>query len=104
MERFIELVKDSRYVVAIGLLVNHTFPDQTKDFVEKAEISISTALGNKTHILTPLIDLDKRDVLKLAKEYDLEPITYYCHSGTDVPCGKCISCRERKSAEKALSK
>src|SRR3990167_4488059 len=34
-------------VVAIGLLVNHTFPDQTKDFVEKAEISISTALGKK---------------------------------------------------------
>lgn len=89
-------------VVAIGLLSNHTFPDQTKEFVEKAQVSISAALGSPMHILTPLIDLDKRDVLKLAEDFDLSKITYYCHSGGEIPCGKCISCKERIAAEQAM--
>ena len=89
-------------VVAIGLLSNPIFPDQTKDFVEKAQISISTALGSPIHILTPLIDLDKRDILKLAEDFGLSKITYFCHAGGDIPCGKCISCRERIAAENSM--
>ena len=89
-------------VVAIGLLSNPIFPDQTKDFIEKAQISISTALGKPLHILSPLIDLDKRDVLRLAEEFGLSRITYYCHAGGETPCGKCISCRERIAAEKSM--
>lgn len=89
-------------VVAIGLVANPIFPDQTKEFIEKTEACISSSLERKIHILAPLIDLNKREVLKLAKKYDLLNITYYCHSGTDTPCGKCISCEERKSAEQML--
>lgn len=89
-------------VVAIGILANPIFPDQKKEFLEKAQISISAALGKDIQILAPLIDLDKREVLKLAEEFDLAQITYFCHSGTEEPCGKCISCKERFSAEKLL--
>ncbi len=88
--------------IAIGLLKNHVFPDQTKEFVKKAQTCISESLGKTIKILTPLIELDKRDVLTLAKEYDIPNVTYYCHSGTENPCGKCISCKERQSAESAL--
>jgi 7-cyano-7-deazaguanine synthase len=90
-------------VVSIGLLANPIFPDQTRDFVDKAEISISAALGKQITILTPLIGLDKRDVLRLAAKYGLPNVTYYCHSGNDLPCGKCISCLERLAAERALN-
>ena len=90
--------------VAIGLLANPIFPDQTKEFIEKAGISISTALGKHIEILAPLIDLDKRDVLQLAEKYNLPKVTYYCHSGSDTPCGKCVSCIERFAAEKSLEK
>jgi len=89
-------------MVAIGLLRPPIFPDQTKTFIEKAEASISEALGTKMQILAPLIDLDKRDILNLADEYKIPKVTYYCHAGTSVPCGNCISCRERIAAEKAL--
>lgn len=88
--------------IAIGLLKTHDFPDQTKEFVKKAQISLSEALGKEMKILTPLIDLDKRDVLMVAKEYNIPNVTYYCHSGTEIPCGKCISCKERQVAESAL--
>ncbi len=90
-------------VIAIGLVANPIFPDQKKDFIEKTETCVSSALGREIHILTPLIDLEKKDVLNLAKEFDLLNLTYYCHSGTDPPCGKCISCKERQSAEQILA-
>ena len=90
-------------MVAIGLLVDHMFPDQTREFVDKAEISISAALGTNIHVLTPLIKLNKVEVLRLADKYDLVKMTYYCHSGTEPPCGKCISCKERINAERILN-
>lgn len=46
-------------------------------------------------IVTPLINFNKIQVIKLAEEYNI-PIekTYSCHSGTDEYCGKCIACKE----------
>lgn len=88
--------------VAIGLLRGPIFPDQSKEFIERAEISINTALGKKIRILAPLIDLDKRDIIILAEKHNLPKVTYYCHAGKDEPCGICISCKERIAAESAL--
>jgi 7-cyano-7-deazaguanine synthase len=91
--------------VALGILANPIFPDQTPDFLKKAEACISAALGVDMRLLTPLIALDKRDTLKLAARHGLPiDLTYFCHAGGEVPCGKCISCKERKSAEDFLSK
>ena len=94
----------SAHVIAIGLLSNPIFPDQTSEFVQEAEKTISKALGIDVTILAPLITLDKIDTLRLARKYGL-PIeyTYSCHSGNREPCGHCISCKERIAAEKALA-
>ena len=90
-------------VIALGILANPIFPDQTPDFLRKAELCLSSALGVDIKILTPLIELDKRDVLKLARAHGLPiELTYFCHAGTEQPCGNCISCKERKSAEESI--
>lgn len=90
-------------VIAIGLLSNPIFPDQTPTFVQAAQKSIGDALGTNTAILTPFISLDKRDILRLARKYGLPlNLTSSCHSGGEKPCGKCISCKERIAAEKCL--
>ena len=93
----------SAYVVAIGLLSNPIFPDQTKEFIQEAQKTISTALGIDVSILSPLISLNKIDTIMLARKYGL-PLehVYSCHSGTKNPCGYCISCKERIAAEKWL--
>jgi len=92
------------HVIAIGLLSNPIFPDQTSDFVQDAQKTISKALGIDITILAPLISLDKSDTLRLARKYGL-PIeyTYSCHSGGEKPCGRCISCKERIAAERCLA-
>lgn len=92
------------HVIAIGLLSNPIFPDQTRDFIQEAQKTISKALGIDVTILAPLISLDKSDTLRLARKHGL-PVeyTYSCHSGTQKPCGRCISCKERIAAERCLA-
>jgi 7-cyano-7-deazaguanine synthase len=91
-------------VVALGILANPIFPDQKVEFFRRAEDSVSAALDRRIKLLTPLITLDKREILKLARKYKIPfEITYFCHAGDDLPCGRCISCKERFAAEKMLS-
>ena len=92
---------NSVYVIAIGLLSNPIFPDQTVEFIQKAQECISVALGVDIKILAPLISLNKFDTLGLARKYKLPiDLMYYCHSGNEEPCGRCISCREHMAAER----
>jgi len=92
------------YFVAIGLLSDSIFPDQTKDFISCAQKTISQALGENLKILTPLINLNKLDTIRLAEKYFLPlKITYSCHLGGKQPCGRCISCQERTVALEHLA-
>lgn len=85
--------------IAIGLLdpENALFPDQTPEFIKKTSDVIETTLGKSISILTPLIKFSKDDILKIANEKGLKE-TYSCHSGNDIPCGKCIACLEINNA------
>ncbi len=91
--------------VAIGLISNAVFPDQTRTFVNAAETAISESIGHPMSVLAPLLALDKRDIIKLARTYGL-PIesTYSCHAGGLSVCGLCAACTERQNAEADLSK
>jgi 7-cyano-7-deazaguanine synthase len=81
--------------VAIGLLnpVDSLFPDQTADFLRKAEDMIEVAMKKRITVLAPLIEFTKVDVISLAKTRGLRD-TYSCHAGGDEPCGKCVACIE----------
>ncbi|MCD6099161.1 MAG: 7-cyano-7-deazaguanine synthase [Candidatus Marinimicrobia bacterium] len=83
--------------IAIGLLSEetHMFPDQTGEFIVNTNFAINSAFGDYFTIITPLMAFSKKDVIKLAKKYNL-PLehTYSCHSGNDTYCGKCVACRE----------
>ena len=55
-------------------------------------------------ILAPIIDLNKEDIYNLSEYYKI-PIkdTYYCHTGNDTPCGKCVACQEHMAIKKRIS-
>jgi len=83
-------------IIALGFLKNSVFPDQKKDFIQKTEETISSAAGQEMKLMSPFIDMDKNEVIHLAKKYRFPlDITYSCHSGTKVPCGECMGCIER---------
>ena len=86
--------------VALGLLdpADHLFPDQTKKFVEECENMIEIAMGKRITVLTPMIELSKSGVLRMARARGLQD-TYSCHAGGDAPCGVCVACVEIANAE-----
>jgi len=81
--------------ISIGLLNEELslFPDQTKEFLDKAQDLISMMTGRELQILAPLIDFTKRDVVTLAEKKGIVG-TYSCHTGGKTPCGVCIACKE----------
>lgn len=85
--------------IAIGLLTEKfkLFPDQASEFIKSAEKFISMEMDYEIKILTPLMQFNKAEVIKLARSKKINK-TYSCHSGNPIPCGKCISCIEIKNA------
>lgn len=86
--------------VAIGLLKEEAslFPDQTRKFLNMAEELLSFSIGREIKIVAPLIDLNKSDVVQIAKEFGIDN-TYSCHAGGSEPCGICVACREFEGLE-----
>jgi len=55
-------------------------------------------------LLFPLVNMNKVEVIKLAKELKVPlEITWSCYQDIEKPCGKCKSCQKREEAFKALN-
>ena len=87
------------YGVAIGLLSERSriFPDQTGEFVQRAEALMQSILFRQIRIIVPLINFSKSEIVTIARERGVTG-TYSCHSGTETPCGVCVSCLETAGA------
>ncbi len=85
--------------VALGLVANALYPDQTKDFISRAQDSLSEGLGGKMVVTAPLLSLSKAEVVALGLSLRA-PIeeTYSCQRGERRPCNRCSSCRDRAHA------
>ena len=81
--------------IVVGLLAERTtiFPDQSDRFLRAAEVALTESLGVHIVVHCPLRDMTKRDVVELARSRGISDF-YFCHSGTEIPCGKCIACLE----------
>lgn len=83
-------------VISIGTVGGTGFADQTRKFVVDAELALSH--GRRITVLAPLTELNKLEVVRLAKENCIPlDFTYSCYMGDDLPCGKCLACIERKN-------
>ncbi|MFX0029072.1 MAG: 7-cyano-7-deazaguanine synthase QueC [Candidatus Hermodarchaeota archaeon] len=79
------------------------FPDTNINFFKTLEQLINKSKhkqdNSKIKILLPLINLNKVEVIKLAKSLDVPlELTWSCYSDGDEPCGQCSSCIKRKEA------
>ncbi|PHY90003.1 7-cyano-7-deazaguanine synthase [Campylobacter vulpis] len=81
------------------------YPDCSEDFIKKAEsfINEGTSGGFKLSIKTPLVHLNKAEIVSLAlKENVPLELTWSCYESENEACGACDSCLLRlKGFEKA---
>ncbi|HET9442715.1 MAG TPA: 7-cyano-7-deazaguanine synthase QueC [Acidimicrobiales bacterium] len=98
-------VAEARDLLDVTIGVNSLdysgYPDCRPEFIASFRATATLALkrgteGRPVEVLTPLIDLSKRDIvsLGLSLEAPLE-LTWSCYRGGDRPCGTCDSCALR---------
>lgn len=76
-----------------------TFPDNSFEFIEAVDTSLSYSTLNGVKVLAPLINMDKKEIVEKAIELNA-PLEYSwsCYHGGEMPCGSCESCTRRKRA------
>lgn len=71
------------------------YPDCRQDFFyayEKA-INLGTKPTTNIQIQTPLINLTKRDIVRLGRNFAVPfELTWSCYKETEIACGECDSC------------
>ncbi|MDW7732815.1 MAG: 7-cyano-7-deazaguanine synthase QueC [Methanolobus sp.] len=76
-----------------------TFPDNSPEFIEAMDNSLSYSTLNKVRVVSPLIGMNKKEIVLKAIEVNAPlGFSWSCYHGEDVPCGTCESCVRRKRA------
>ena len=75
-------------------------PDYISKYQELANLSSKAGIeGKQINILTPLITMDKVNIIREAKRLNINiEETWSCYSGKEKPCNKCDSCLLRNKA------
>lgn len=74
------------------------YPDCRRETIKSLEQTISLGMDTKFKIHTPLIDIDKKGTVLMAKELgvlDVMKYTHTCYKGYQPPCGECPACKLR---------
>jgi 7-cyano-7-deazaguanine synthase len=91
-------------ITGFNVIDSPDYPDTTRDFVEKMEMTINMGTsamrsGSRFKIQVPLIDKTKAEIIewgqKLAADYSF---SISCYRGKEIPCMKCPSCEIRRDA------
>ncbi len=91
--------------VAIGVHAgDHAiYPDCRPAFVEALRNIAAVANFKPIRIYAPFLNIDKGDIAVIGSHLHVDySLSHTCYEGTEVPCGLCGACQERKQAfEKA---
>ena len=74
------------------------YPDCRRSFFDVFEKVISEGTKPETEIsiVTPLINLSKREIIEKGMEMKIPfHLTWSCYRKEDIPCGECDSCALR---------
>lgn len=77
------------------------YTDATKEYIKLLNMLLKkgSMLYNEYEIVTPLVNLTKIGVIKLARELDLPlELTWSCHMNGKIHCGICYGCKSRRDA------
>lgn len=73
-----------------------TFPDNTPEFVDAINDSLSYSTLKKVIVYAPVIDLDKPGIIKEGSKINAPlDLSWSCYYSEERPCGKCESCMRR---------
>jgi len=85
-------------IIALGIHSGTPYYDCTDLFVNDINRILQGYYDGKVILEAPFLHWNKRMIYNYSLDNNL-PIclTYSCENGTDVPCGKCLSCLDRRA-------
>ena len=85
-------------LICLGIHAGTPFVDCSKPFLASLDRLIAEQTDSRVRLIAPLIDLDKPEVVKLARSLRVPlAMTYSCQKGVVGGCGSCHSCLDRKA-------
>jgi 7-cyano-7-deazaguanine synthase len=79
------------------------FPDNSGDFIERANAALALSTRSGVRVRSFTQDLDKRDILQLGARLRAPlSVIWSCYHAGERMCGECASCRRLKGAIAAL--
>ncbi|HKY63262.1 MAG TPA: 7-cyano-7-deazaguanine synthase QueC [bacterium] len=93
----------SEVVVGFNAEEAATFPDNSANFVDRADRFFELSTLGRIQVFAPTIGLNKTEIVRLGIELDV-PFgeVYSCYLGKKRHCGRCESCaRSRRAYERA---
>jgi 7-cyano-7-deazaguanine synthase len=85
-------------VIALGIHAGTRYYDCTPAFLESIDRLTAEYTDGRVRTIAPFISWSKGDIFDYYVRAGLPTqLTYSCEAGTEPPCGKCASCRDRKA-------
>jgi len=87
--------KIANLVLGVSMVDYSGYPDCREETMKSLEKTISLGMDFSFKLHTPLIHLDKKQTVLLAKELgilDTLKYTHTCYIGANPPCGSCPAC------------
>lgn len=84
-------------ILATGIHAGTPYFDCSQAFLSTLQTVFDGYCDGRVRIAAPFIEWSKRQVLAFCESEGVPiELTYSCEKGTDQPCGKCLSCRDRR--------
>lgn len=85
-------------ILSLGIHTGTPYYDCSERFIRDITPTVEGYTGGEVRIDAPFLAWDKPTIYAYCKEKGVPiHLTYSCESGTDPPCGKCLSCKDREA-------
>lgn len=87
-----------RGLISLGIHSGVPYYDCSDSFVKDIRKVLEGYADGGIILDAPFLKWDKRMIVDYCKSNDVPiHLTYSCENGGDIPCGTCLSCRDRKA-------
>ena len=85
-------------ILATGLHAGTLYFDCSQEFMSAMQTVVDGYCDGRVKLAAPFIEWSKQQVFAFCRAEGVPiEMTYSCEKGPELPCGKCLSCRDRKT-------
>ena len=88
---------ESVSVIAIGIHSGTNYSDCSPQFLNKMQEVLDLYTLGKLHLSAPFLEFSKSEIYSYCMHKKIPVnLTYSCEWGGPMPCGECLSCKDRE--------